>query len=187
MRDSLDLIERLATVLRSDGRVSLGDTGLQPIHLDMLRYLDRCNRYSDTPGAVTEFLGLTKGTVSQSLQVLERKGLVERRPDDADGRVVHLSLTQRGRRLSRSGPGPDWVEAFARLSTVRRRELEDGLRSLLTAVQRSRGGRAFGACHTCGFFRREDHGFRCGLTEEPLSDFEIVQLCRENEPCEAAR
>jgi DNA-binding MarR family transcriptional regulator len=47
--------------------------GLQPVQLEVLNYLSSCNRYSDTPMAVTEYLGQTKGTVSQTIKTLEKK------------------------------------------------------------------------------------------------------------------
>ncbi len=62
---------------------------LQPVQLSALHYLARCNRYSDTPLGVTEYLGLTKGTVSQSLKVLEGRGLISKLPDARDRRSVH--------------------------------------------------------------------------------------------------
>ena len=91
------LIERLGNLLRAGERSS--GQGLLPVHVQMLSYLSVCNRYSDTPAAVTEFVGATKGTTSQSIGVLERKGYLRKRPDDGDGRVIHLSLTAKGKRF----------------------------------------------------------------------------------------
>ncbi|MCI0482724.1 MAG: MarR family transcriptional regulator, partial [Candidatus Dadabacteria bacterium] len=64
------LIERLGNLLRAEERAA--GAGLLPVHVRMLSYLSVCNRYSDTPAAVTEFAGATKGTSSQSIAVLER-------------------------------------------------------------------------------------------------------------------
>ena len=44
---------------------------------------------------------VTLGTVTTSLNNLERKGYVERTRSDVDRRVVHLSLTRNGRLLYR--------------------------------------------------------------------------------------
>ena len=67
------LLERLAGLLRSESRKLLSEYGLQPVQFEALHYLSNCNRYSDTPMAVTEYLGQTKGSVSQTLKVLEKK------------------------------------------------------------------------------------------------------------------
>ncbi len=72
------ILERLASLLRSESRTMLLEHGLQPVQFEALQYIANCNRYSDTPMAVTEFLGQTKGTVSQTLKVLEKKGLIEK-------------------------------------------------------------------------------------------------------------
>ena len=57
-----DLIERLTSLMRIWNRQHPLLAELQPIQVSALIYLSRCNRYSDTPLAVTEYLGLTKGT-----------------------------------------------------------------------------------------------------------------------------
>ncbi|WP_239649519.1 MarR family winged helix-turn-helix transcriptional regulator [Methylocucumis oryzae] len=93
------LIERISNLVRSEERKKFAAIGLQPIHVQVLDYLATCNRFSDTPAAVAEFLGLTKGTVSQSIQVLERKNYLEKSQDAQDGRVVHLALSEAGLKL----------------------------------------------------------------------------------------
>lgn len=69
-----DYLERLTSLMRAWSREQPLVAELQPVQLSALHYLARCNRYSDTPLGVTEYLGLTKGTVSQSLKVLEGGG-----------------------------------------------------------------------------------------------------------------
>lgn len=177
-----ELLDRLANLLRADGRRV--DGGLQPVHLQTLTYLSRCNRYSDTPGALTEYLGLTKGTVSQTLNVLERDGLIERRADPADGRRVRLALTAAGRaRVRAAAPPPVLREAAAALGDAQVGRLADDLEALLRALQRANGGRPFGVCQTCRHFQaRDPAGGRCGLTGEPLAERDAIKLCREHEP-----
>lgn len=54
-----------------------------------------------TPSDISRELMVTLGTVTTSLNNLERKGYVERTRSDIDRRVVHLSLTKSGRLLYR--------------------------------------------------------------------------------------
>lgn len=42
-------------------------------------------------------VGVTPGAVSQTIALLERDGLVERKPDDSDRRAVRIVLTRKGR------------------------------------------------------------------------------------------
>ena len=58
--DVFDLIERMAALIRSEERKKCAEFGLQPVHLQVLDYLSRCNRYSDTPAALTNYLGMTR-------------------------------------------------------------------------------------------------------------------------------
>jgi len=183
MDRTCELLERLGALLRSEGRAAGQAEGLQPIHVEVLHYLDRCNRYSDTPAALTEFLGQTKGTVSQTLGLLERKGLVAKAPDADDGRKVRLRLTPAGRRaLGRLIPPPALEAALADLDPAQRALLPDALEALLRALQRRRGGRAFGLCRTCRHHRVEAGGRRrCGLTGERLTKGDAERICREHE------
>lgn len=54
-----------------------------------------------TPSDISKELLVTLGTVTTSLNNLERKGYIERRRSSVDRRVVHLSLTKKGRLLYR--------------------------------------------------------------------------------------
>lgn len=181
--DLFALIDRLGHLLRHDLRAGGAGDGLEPVHLQALDYLTRANRVSDTPVAVAEYLGLTKGNVSQRLLALERAGLVQRTPDADDGRVSHLQPTEAGQaRLAAAVPPPAWREALRALPPSQRRALETGLRALLAALQRARGGRSFGVCRTCRHFVRVGDAARCGLTGEALAASQTLRICREHAP-----
>src|SRR5258706_11110461 len=116
----LELVERLGNLMRTELRKSGGDEALQPVHLQALIYLSKANRYSNTPQALAEYLGLTKGTVSQTLLLLDRRGLIERFEDDIDRRVVRLRLSSAGERLlSDSEPMLAWQNATRNISPNR--------------------------------------------------------------------
>src|SRR4029453_4211140 len=69
----LELVERLGNLMRTELRKAGSDEALQPVHLQALVYLSKANRYSNTPQALADYLGLTKGTVSQTLLLLDRR------------------------------------------------------------------------------------------------------------------
>lgn len=176
-----ELLERVSALLRSELRAAAGRHGLALPQLRALHYLARCNRYSDTPAAVGEYLGATKGTTSQTLTTLERKGLVEKVKDPEDKRLIHCHLSEAGRALvDQTLPSPLLREVDLPSGLARR--LEDWLR----ALQQASGRRAFGLCHTCAHFTRLPQGFQCGLTGEPLSVDDSRRLCREHTEPDAA-
>lgn len=176
-----ELLERLSNLLRAEERRIGQERGLSSVHLHALGFLARANRYSDSVGALAEYLGITKGTASQTAGVLESRGLLAARRDASDARRVHLSPTAAGRELLAAvRPPPLLARALADLGGPSA-ELEHQLEQLLRAVQRAAGSRAFGVCKTCRHFLREPGGFRCGLTREPLSPADSELICREQE------
>ena len=54
-----------------------------------------------TPSDIARELMLTLGTVTTSLNKLEAKGYIERKRSKLDHRVVHLTLTKKGKLLDR--------------------------------------------------------------------------------------
>jgi DNA-binding MarR family transcriptional regulator len=172
------LLERLGALIQQSVRDDAARHGLLPIHIQVLHYLMRANRYSDLPIAIAEYFGITRGTVSQTLAVLERKGLLTKEPDTQHGKRVHLKLTPAGESvLSES-----WCERVEQMlceRTVEAAALESTLRKLLSTLQRANGRRAFGLCRQCAHFLTEESGARCGLTLEPLATEQIVRICRE--------
>lgn len=181
-----DLLERLSSLTRVWFREHPMLTDLQPIQLSALMYLGRCNRYSDTPLAVTEYLGLTKGTVSQSLKALEGKGLLIKRPDARDKRSVHLVLTEPAQALLGAVTPPDFLVAAARRMGADAVALEGLLLELLRNIQRGEDVPGFGLCRTCRFHQTVAGGAFCGLTQEPLAPRDIELICREHQIADPA-
>ena len=182
-----DLIERLGNLVRADVRAVCHASGVRPVQLEALHYLTQCNRYSDTPQAVAEYLGLTKGTVSQTLKVLEEKGLLKKRSDPGDKRVVHLTPTASGRRLvERVVPSDLLAMGVGRLSKSEQKATGEALRLLLRSVQKANSLRTFAPCHSCRFNQKIDDGYLCELTQESLTEDDVVFICREHQYSERA-
>ncbi|MGC1953646.1 MAG: MarR family transcriptional regulator [Gammaproteobacteria bacterium] len=178
-----DLVERMGTVARAASRKAAATVKLQPVHLQVLAYLARCNRYSNTPAAVTDYLAITKGSASQSLLVLERKRLLEKLPDGRDRRVVHLHLTEQGHDvLSSTFPLTLWQQAASGLERQRLVLAARTLEQILRNVHHRHRFPTFGQCFSCRHFQTEGaERFRCGLTREALSGAESQQICHEHQ------
>lgn len=154
--------------------------GLLPVQLAILGYLRDANRYSNMPQCLTEYLGLTKGTVSQSLKLIEERGWVLRQSDETDRRLVRLALTEAGREVLEQAPGDSWRSAVEQLPAGEQEQLRASLTRLLAFWQQARGGKTFGVCRTCRHFRPGESVHQCGLTGEALSDADSEQICREH-------
>ncbi|RMD70767.1 MAG: MarR family transcriptional regulator [Gammaproteobacteria bacterium] len=175
-------IERLGQLLRSDLRKAAYEEGLQPIHLQVMEYLMQANRFSNTSSALKAFLNLTKGTLSQTLKVMEEKGLIRKEVDPLDRRIQHLFLTSKGKKLlQRLVPPPAWRRTEAVLDKAIVAPGEEILERLLRSLQEANGFHTFGPCYTCRHLIQEsEHRYRCGLTNEPLKEKETRQICYEH-------
>ncbi len=169
-------LERLSALHRSVLRRAAADEGLSLVHVEVIQYLARCNRYSNTTQALSDYLGQTKGSISQSLSYLEGKRLVRRQQDTTDRRVYHLTLTAKGEKLAE------------RLSTLlalgepplQAQGAEEHLREALRRLQQQHGLKAFGLCRECRYNEPQSKSsFRCGLTGETLALVEASQICRD--------
>lgn len=180
----LELSERLGNLAEARLKSAAAMHGLLVVHARILLYLASANRYSNTPLAVADYLGLTKGTVSQSLILLEHKGFIRREADERDGRVVRLQLTEAGHALTVQVERENTahLEAAAReLPTG----LIDNLTDMLRRLQLAEGRKSFGVCHTCRHHIKQGrNAWRCGLTGEALLAEDRTRICREHEQAE---
>ncbi len=173
------LIDRLARVTRELQFCG----GLNPAQWEALRFVARANRYSSTPGALSEFLGTTKGTVSQTLIALEAKGYVLRIRGTEDRRQVGLTLTDAGRTLLEQDPISDIENAAAKMPPDQGEVLLRSLTRLLHDVQARHGVKEFGVCAECTLFCVNEPevkaagGGVCGMTGDNLSEEESGKIC----------
>ena len=84
-------VERLRRGLREQFEVTLPA-------FDLLAQVDRAPA-GPTMSELSRRLMVTKGNVTDLVLRVEEKGLVERRPDERDGRVQHVHLTRAGEAL----------------------------------------------------------------------------------------
>jgi MarR family transcriptional regulator, negative regulator of the multidrug operon emrRAB len=175
----LELVERLGNLMRSEFRRLGADEQLQPVHILALLYLSKANRYSNTPQALAQYLGITKGTASQSLLLLDRRGLIERYEDDVDRRVVRLRLSTAGEQfLYEAQPALQWQQATRNISPNRIRNAVSALRETLMTLQEDNEGTQFGNCHSCGYYQRlSQRAYRCGLMGDRLSGPDTRRIC----------
>src|SRR5437763_10217354 len=94
----LSRVTRLARHLDRARRRAFATHGLDAAEFDVLAALRRCGPpYELTPGQLVEQTMVSSGTMTHRIDKLESRGLVRRRPDADDGRVVRVRLAPRGR------------------------------------------------------------------------------------------
>ena len=175
----------LANVLDRVARLAINEGhshGLKPAQWEALRYLAAANRFSRTPRALTDYLGLTKGTVSQTLMALERKGLIEKSTDQVDHRLVRIELTEAGRALLEGHDARPFDRVLAEMPEAARATLKTGLENLVKRQLDLAGRRPFGLCRTCRHFRADHPAgapHRCALLDVTLSAVDSTSICAE--------
>ena len=177
----VELIDRLSRIAHT---LQFAE-GLNPAQWEALRYIAKANRNSCSPGALAEFMGSTKGTVSQTLKALESKGLIGRERRDGNRRAVQVSITDEGRRLLEKDPLCAISDALALCSDSDQADLVNGMERLLGAMQRSLGVAEFGQCTDCCHYKPEacsetnSVGCRCGVSGELFHAMEIDKICAD--------
>jgi len=177
--DTAILLGRLARVLQNDH----GLEGLNPVQWEALRYCSRANRFSRTPSGLTAYLGVTKGTVSQTINAIERKGLVEKKSLKGDGRSVNVNLTRKGHKILLHDPLAKLTEDLSEFADKELDDFRNLLRKLAANALRKRRYIPFGVCRTCRYFQQEHKlgkPHRCGLLKVSLAEDDASLICREH-------
>jgi DNA-binding MarR family transcriptional regulator len=176
------VLERLSRLMRAAEH----DGDLNPAQWEALRYIARANSFSNSPAALTRYLGATKGTISQTVKALERKGYVVKASRLNEKRSITLTPTARGEEKLKQDPWARLSVGIDELGGKVRRRLEQGLSELLSS-ELSRSGRSnFGLCETCRFFRagKASGPHHCILFDLPLSAAESTRICAEHQPAQ---
>lgn len=183
-REIVHSLERLSRLMRAS---EFGD-GLNPAQWEALRFLARANRFSNSPGALTRYLGATKGTISQTVKALERKKLIEKGGRPGEKRSVVLTLTRAGRDMMAKDPWAGLARRCAALGGKTRRRVDKGLAELLAEEITRRLDPSFGSCLTCRFWRADGRSddaqgpHLCMLFDAPMATRETAQICVAHEP-----
>src|SRR6056297_3100762 len=107
MIDEPQTPDRIAELLVHVGRAARsGDMGseLTGAQWTGLRFFARANGSTRTPSGFASFQATTRGTASQIIKSLERRGLVARTRSERDRRSVCFDLTEQGRTVLDNDP-----------------------------------------------------------------------------------
>ena len=135
-------LNRCSALLQQATDAPLIDAGLTRPEFDVLGTLRRVDR-DLTPSRLARETFSSGAAVTKRVRLLAERGLVERRQDARDRRVVHLSLTHEGRALiDRLLPEQLAYERslLSGIDEQRQGELSEGLSELLVVLEGRLGG-----------------------------------------------
>jgi len=177
----------IADLVLQLGRAAYADCaadGLTQAQWIALRFFSRANRFSRTISGFADFHATTRGTASQTVKALVKRGYLERTRSEKDARSVRFDLTGVALRKIRQDPLAAVENAAGSLHEAERSRLTAALRAMLVDLDNRRRQPAAGVCRLCGHLDRGGDGqnARCLLMQEPLVDTEFEQLCVRYQP-----
>ena len=133
-------VRGLARLIEKVGKAAynLGYTpGLNPAQWAALRYFDEATLERRTVTGFAQFQGTTKGTASQTVAALVRKGYLRRVSDKQDHRVHRLMITDEGQNLLRVDPLQELGKALESLEQEERWALAVSMEKVLRQLIRA--------------------------------------------------
>lgn len=177
--------DRIADLLVHVGRVSRSENArseLTAAQWTCLRFFARANSSSRTPSAFASFQATTRGTASQIVKLLERRGLVTRTRSERDRRSVCFDLTEKGRAMLAQDPLRDLIGVIDNLGAAESEHFLKTLSRLAFSLARRRDIPAFGTCRDCGHFDTARDTAYCACMAEELAAGETHKLCASHRP-----
>ena len=136
MSDFIPVFTRASKLMRGAADAAFSRHG---VRVGQNLVLERLWEEDDlTPGEIARRLGVSTPTVVKMATRMEAAGLLERRPDERDARLVRLHLTRRGRSLRK--PLERELEklrerATANLTAAERRQFEAALATMVENLE----------------------------------------------------
>lgn len=173
-------IQRMGALIRAEERRKCKEIGLQAVHVQILNYLSICNKYSNIPSAISNYLGITKGPISQTLIYMDKKGLIEKYADVSNKRIVRVCITPHGMDILYQLKQESMLKEASLIFKKDVFYSPEPFVQALTSLQRANNSKSFGICKTCKYFCKTANGGICGLTKENLSENDSEQICQEH-------
>jgi DNA-binding MarR family transcriptional regulator len=177
-------LEKISEVFRVLLWAEAKGNNVSPIQLQLLIFLKyhKLEKQCRIAFMAKEF-NLTKATISDSVKVLEQKGLVQRVGDTNDSRSYNFSLTEKGEKVT------EIIEKFTipldgAIATLEQSQKEYLLSSVLDLIFRLNQQGIISTqrmCYTCFYYggNRKDHHF-CNLMQQQLAFDDLRWECPEH-------
>ena len=189
MHGDLHRPDRIAELLVHVGRAAQSEdarSGLTAAQWTCLRFFARANGSTRTPSAFASFQATTRGTASQIIKSLERRGLVMRARSDRDRRSVRFDLTAEGRQMMAQDPLRDLVRLIDGLGEAEGARFLTTLSLLSSALAARRDLPAFGTCRDCSHYGTAGDAAYCACMAADLAADEMHKLCVSYTPARDA-
>lgn len=177
-------LEKISEVFRVLLWTEAKEHKLSPIQMQLLIFIKYHN--SDKQRRIASMareFNLTKATISDSIKVLEQKGLIKRTDDAFDSRSFNFSLTDQGTKLT------GMIENFTlpldgAIATLSPQQKDQFLMSVLDLIYRLNQTGIISTqrmCYSCFYYRGDmQQNHFCNLMQKPLAIDELRIECPEH-------
>jgi DNA-binding MarR family transcriptional regulator len=172
--------DRIAELLVHVGRTARSEdagSDLTAAQWTCLRFFARANGSTRTPSGFASFQATTRGTASQIIKTLERRGLIVRTPSERDRRSVCFDLTDEGTAMLARDPLRHLIGVIEALATTERDDFLATLSRLSSALALRRDMPAFGTCRDCSHFGTSGDTAYCACMAAELAAEDTTKLC----------
>lgn len=125
--------------------------------------------------ALTQYLGATKGTISQTVAALVKKAIVLKTVRAGNTRSVTLVLTDLGLQLIVNDPLHQLEKSIEDLGAKTKKRFARGVLELLDGERQRQNQPQFGTCANCRFYRSSPQ--YCMKFEQVLTAVETGLIC----------
>jgi len=177
-------LEKISEVFRVLLWAEAKEHKLSPIQMQLLIFIKYHNNDKQRRiASMAREFNLTKATISDSIKVLEQKGLIKRTDDAFDSRSFNFSLTDQGMKLT------GMIENFTlpldgAIATLSTQQKDQFLVLVLDLIYRLNQNGIISTqrmCYNCFYYngnRQQDH--YCNLMQKPLAIDELRIECPEH-------
>ena len=185
-------VAKLGLAVRTEAWQARHRTGLTPTQSQILAQLRSAEPEPLSLRALSDGLGVTSATASESLDALVAKGLAARHRSTFDARTLAIRLTAAGRKEADSSAAwPDAIiAAAAELDDDEQAVFLRGLTKMIHRLQQERRVSITRMCATCRFFRPNAHPesidrpHHCAYVDAPFGDRQLRIDCAEHDPAD---
>lgn len=179
-----DGLTRLAAVARQLDWQAAEVAGLTPTQADILHFV--ANRPQGVRlTAAAAHAGVRKATASDAVAALDRKALVRKYTDAADGRAVALKATAKGNRVAQQWPA-SFAPLVAGLSAADQEVLFGLVITMIRQLQQQQLIAPQRTCVSCRYFRENvapgtGTPHFCAFVGAPMAERHLRVDCAEHE------
>lgn len=176
-------LERVSEAFRVLLWTESKQNSLSPIQIQILIFLLFQSREKCKVSYLAQEFNMTKATVSDSVKVLLKKGLIEKQDHPEDTRSYLIALTASGKKMAEASSSFS-LPIEKPLNTLTPEQKEVMLTSLLKLIKDLNKAGIITVprmCYTCANYRSRSNGHFCNLLNTELADSEIRVDCPEHE------